>query len=130
MDIIERLRKRAGSLMPPTMDELYEAADEIEKLRLAVGGLVHAYDNEWKVNDAVKQARQVMADGYNPWVEVERLREEEEFNLRYIKSLVLEKERLREALQMLLKACESGWHPMKITGAELFTARAALKETE
>lgn len=33
MDIVEQLRKRAGSLMPPTMDELYEAADEIERLR-------------------------------------------------------------------------------------------------
>lgn len=32
-EIIDRLRKRAESLMPPTMDELYEAADEIEKLR-------------------------------------------------------------------------------------------------
>ena len=36
MDIVERLRKRAESLMPPTMDELYESADEIERLRAEV----------------------------------------------------------------------------------------------
>lgn len=61
---------------------LNKAADEIEQLRkdlntkkLAIGALVHAYDNEWKVGDAMVRARKIMADGYDPWVEIERLRE-------------------------------------------------------
>lgn len=37
-------------------------------------------------------------------------------------------EELEAALEMLLKACEAGWHPMKINGAEIFTAHSALRK--
>jgi len=36
MDIVERLRAWADSFFPPTMEDLFEAADEIERLREAL----------------------------------------------------------------------------------------------
>ncbi len=37
-------------------------------------------------------------------------------------------EQLEAALRMLIEAHENDWHPMKVNGAEWFTARAALGE--
>lgn len=77
-DIVERLREFEAT---DCCSQRKEAAYEIEQLRkdlntkkLAIGALVHAYDNEWKVGDAMVRARKIMADGYDPWVEIERLR--------------------------------------------------------
>ena len=41
-------------------------------------------------------------------------------------TLRAENERMREALRALLNAHDNGFHPMKINGAEWFTARAAI----
>jgi hypothetical protein len=37
-------------------------------------------------------------------------------------------EALESALRGLIEAHENNWHPMKVNGAEWFTARAALRE--
>ena len=107
MDIVERLRNDdvVWGVRPSLA---FEAADEIERLRgkldtkiLAIGGLVHAYDNDWKAGDAMVRARQVMADGYSPWVEIEKLQALSLKNGKRINDLEKENKELREDLDLV-----------------------------
>jgi hypothetical protein len=107
MDIVERLRNDdvVWGVRPSLA---FEAADEIERLRgeldtkiLAIGGLVHAYVNDWKVGDAMVRARQVMADGYSPWVEIEKLQALSLKNGKRINDLEKENKELREDLDLV-----------------------------
>lgn len=107
-DIVERLRNDdvVWGVRPSLA---FEAADEIEQLRkdldtrkLAIGALVHAYDNEWKVGDAMVRARKIMADGYDPWVEIEQLKTGNRLHLELAEIKDAEIERLREALEKVL----------------------------
>ena len=139
MDIVERLRKESYWALSG------EAADEIERLRkdldtrkLAIGALVHAYDNEWKVGDAMVRARKIMADGYDPWVEIEQLKTGNRLHLELAEIKEVEIERLREALQKVLsiqpiRGDEGSTDIIALAKALLeidSIARAALKEKE
>ena len=54
---------------------------------------------------------------------VQKLLNFQEHEIVYLKGRVAE---LEAALRGLIEAHENQWHPMKINGAEWFTARAAL----
>jgi len=140
-NIVERLRSPELFLNTDRID----AANEIERLRkdldtkkLAIGALVHAYDNEWKVGDAMVRARKIMADGYDPWVEIEQLKTGNRLHLELAEIKEGEIERLREALRNVLsvqpiKGDEGSADIVSLAKAllEIDTiARDALKEKE
>lgn len=75
MDIVHWLRNEVQMVfLRGEPNRLHEAADEIERLRLALGAIISAYDHAWDAEDAVMRCRKIMADGQKPWEEIERLR--------------------------------------------------------
>ena len=83
--------------------EIEQLRKDLDTRKLAIGALVHAYDNEWKVGDAMVRARKIMADGYDPWVEIEQLKTGNRLHLELAEIKDAEIERLREALQSIKK---------------------------
>lgn len=63
-----------ADLMDQAADDIDERDAEIERLQLALGAMLSAYDHEWEVGDAIVRCRKIMADGQKPWEEIETLK--------------------------------------------------------
>lgn len=108
MDIVDQLKASAIEGLHQAEDLLMPAAAEIEKLQLALGAMLSAYDHEWEVGDAVVRCRKIVSDGQKPWDEIETLKERIETLQQVVREQhaygveqLKENDRLREALKKI-----------------------------